>query len=222
MHRWTLLGLLFAGAAFAQTGPSPVRVVVSAAGSKTLNATEKLASHAVLAKLSVDAQGRVTEVQLVEQSGSTRFDAEASKYFSGLRFIPRIDANGTPVAGTFSLGLKYNPPSPEKPKSGAPPEEQVYDEAARIARMKCKDFLWEYGLMREIAGSNLRPLNEEMFRTAMAKYLSTRKVGDKQVASLSAAFSNVVRDTAKECRTRESAAYFSEVLAPALDARLAR
>ena len=60
----------------------------------------------VLLKLTVDKQGKITQVDIAESSGNNRFDRAAQKQIRSGRFRP-FTQNGTPVKGIVIIPMTY-------------------------------------------------------------------------------------------------------------------
>ena len=98
---------------------------------------------------------------------------------------------------------------------------KVFDEVDRISRMRCQDFLWEYDLMKEIAGA--KPVyDERMLKTSLGMFIVHKSVKDDELNRITMDFSQGVREAVNECRKRPGAKYFLEVLSPILESRLER
>jgi TonB family protein len=225
-----------ASAAYAQTGPMKPRMVVAAMPMPIPKPTTDVSTRVPL-NLEVAADGRVTKVTLLDSSGDAQFDEKVRKYYSKFRFIPALDENGTPTPDVFEFVYRYSineKDDPPLPPTRAPPDPnsatvsksgvstaKVFDEVDRIKRMRCKDFLWEYDLMKSIAGA--KPLyNEHMLRTSLAMFIVHKSVKSDELNALSIVFSESVRDAVNQCRKQPDAKYFLDALAPALENRLRR
>jgi TonB family protein len=187
--------------------------------------------------MAISADGRVTNVEILESSGDAKFDEKVKKYYSRFRFVPALDDNGTPTPSVFRFAYKYtvdgehDPPhtptrAPENPNSalvGRPAigQSKVFDEVDRISRMRCKDFLWEYDLMKDIAGA--KPVyDERILRTSLAMFIVHKSVKGDELNTINIAFSESVREAVNQCRKQPDAKYFLDVLAPALQTKLKR
>jgi TonB family protein len=236
----TALGVLmlagWATAACAQTGPLKPRMVMAAMPTPIPKPTTDVSMRVPL-NLEVAADGRVSKVTLLGSSGNAQFDEKVRKYYSRFRFIPALDDNGTPQPGVFEFAYKYSinekddpplPPmrAPADPNSATVSTSgvstpKVFDEVDRIKRMRCKDFLWEYDLMKDIAGA--KPVyNEQMLRTSLAMFIVHKSVKSGELNTINMAFSESVRDTANQCRKQPDARYFLDALVPALESRRKR
>jgi TonB C terminal len=206
----------------AQTGPNPARV---------LNTTfrgnaAKLPSmdHWAVVQLRIAADGHLIDGKIVDTSGSEQFDREAVAGVSAtLSGIPEIDANGTVLeTGTVKLGYgnraralvtQVDLPAPAVPVKT--PEELAEAEGARIQRMHCKDFLWEYDLMRSL---HARVSEERMPQTAMAIYASKAHLPATSVKKIAKVGKKGIPAIAEACRSQPDAMFVEAVLVPTFDA----
>ena len=139
----------------AQTGPLEPRMVLASMPTPVpkpaLNVTLRVPLN-----MEISADGRVTNVEILESSGDAKFDEKVKKYYSRFRFVPALDDNGTPTPSVFRFAYKYtvdgkdDPPhtptrAPENPNSalvGRPAigQAKVFDEVDRISRMRCNPY----------------------------------------------------------------------------------
>lgn len=221
----------FAQGAGAQTGPASAHMVLAAIPSAIPTPTAD-GTRSTQVELAIDATGRVTDVTIQSSSGDPKYDDRVSKYYRRLRFIPAIDTNGSPVASTMTTrmnSMRATTPGPSAPPPPSPSGSQVPDPQAaadhtadqvrRIGRMRCKDFLWEYDLMKDIAGSRSLD-NEELFRELQAMYIVQENVPGDALPQLRRQFDGAVRTSVEECRKRGEAQFYQEVFAPVLKAKL--
>jgi hypothetical protein len=103
------------------------------------------------------------------------------------------------------------------PASSVSSQTRIDNEAQRIERMKCKDFVWEYTFMREAAKQRLT-LGEELFQTSLAMFISREHVTDAQIAALSRSVVPAMDASAQACRNKPNEAFFSWVFSPTLKA----
>jgi TonB family protein len=221
---WSLIvvGALASSLASAQTGPLRTRVVV--AGIR--GPFPKQDTHmdlSVVVEIAVDADGRVTNRTIVESSGNETFDQKVLKYYSKFRFVPQLEENGAAVASTVRMRFRRagigSPPAAPPLQSDEP---RVFDEVARIGRMKCSDFLWEYDLLKEIAGRQRSVNQETMLTTSLAMFVVQEKMNDSELKLLNRSFDKIVRESVESCRQNPQEKYWSGVLAPALKAAVPR
>ena len=76
------------------------------------------------------------------------------KVLQSARFRPAIDASGRPVEASIEMKVELRSSTGTEPKPvAAKPDPQLNDkEKARIRKMRCSDFIWEWDLIREEAG----------------------------------------------------------------------
>jgi TonB family protein len=215
----------------AQSGPLEPRLVAVAMPMPTPSPND-VGTLRIVLDFEVAPDGRVTAVKELNSSGDPKFDEKVRKYGMKFRLIPALSEDGTPVAGVYKFILKSTEmlhadpaalaegqPSPTTVSLPAAGNARTFDEVGRINRMRCKDFLWEYDLMKEIAGS--RPIyNERMFRTTLAMFIVQEHVAGNELNALNMAFSGAVRDSVDQCRHRPDDKYFQDVLTPTLKKKL--
>jgi TonB family protein len=216
--------------ALAQTGPLEPRVVYAAMPQPTpWSNNEDLQPISV--ELAVGNDGRVMDVKLLSSSGDPQFDQRVRKYYLKFRMIPALAENGMSIESVYHFVFRTKPdpsPLPTTNPAVAPitvtasaqPNEKLFDEVARINRMHCKDFLWEFDLMKDIAGS--KPLyDERLLRTVQAMYVVQEKVAGDAIVDFKMMFSRGVRASVDECRKRPDEKFFQGVFVPTLKAKLA-
>jgi hypothetical protein len=230
-----LLAVFVAPAALAQTGPAVAHIVVAAVpnpGSLQKSSDEQ--PDKIMVRISVGPDGRATAVDLDPPSGDPKFDERIRKLYLQLRVIPALTDAGVPIASKVAASLELhrrglmssmNDPWSAQAAAGNQVDSagisqaQLPDEVARIVRMRCKDFLWEYDLMREIAGR--RPLyDERLFKALLAMTLVYVKATGEQVNQVVKNFPEGVRVGTEQCRASPDIAFFQESFAPAIRAAL--
>ena len=80
-------------------------------------------------------------------------------------YRPAIDETGRPVAASIDMKVELRPSTGSMPKPAlARPDPQLTDkEKARIRRMKCSDFTWEWRLI-ESQADEIRQMKEILAR----------------------------------------------------------
>jgi hypothetical protein len=204
----------------AQTGPSDARILNS-----TFHAPDmppNTMKHYAVAEFSVSPEGRLIDGRIIESSGDASYDERAvRKLGSSLKARPEISADGA-VLATGTIRLAYGNKSKRIPSGAFPPpakpplseNEFLAAEGARILRMKCKDFLWEYELMKTLGA---RVAEEQMPRIAMAVYLSSRQLPTSQINDVFAAGKKGFPKSAEACRQKPDAMFMNDVLTPTFD-----
>jgi hypothetical protein len=116
--------------------------------------------------------------------------------------------------------MRFQTQTVSRPASAVPAPDPavVYDEAARILRMTCKDFLWEYDLMKEIAGGRLIN-HEQLLMTSLAMYGSKHDLPGESWPKLSQLGASAIRTSVKKCRTKPTEMFWSGVFEAALASR---
>jgi hypothetical protein len=216
----TLLTVALSVPVNAQTGPSDARVLNSTYHPPDIspNTMERY----VVAEFSVSPEGHLIDGRTIESSGDAAYDERAVRILgSSLKARPEISADGA-VLATGTIRLAYGNKSKRVPSGASPPpakpplseSEFMASEGARILRMKCKDFLWEYELMKTLRA---RVDQEQMPRIAMAVYLSSRQLPTSQLNDVFAVGKLGFPKSAEACRQKPEAMFMSEVLTPTFD-----
>jgi TonB family protein len=208
------------GEVVAQTGPIPARIVAAAVpvARGQVFIVEDTQKSATI-ELTVGDDGHVLDARILDSSGDPGFDQKGISYYANWRLVPAIDTNGIPVVSTFRIGFAR-----EIGTSGIaqiPPLDAavLQDEPGRIVRMTCRDFLWEYDLMKQIAGK--RSVNrEQLLLTSFAIYIVKHEVAGDVIGRLERNRDATIHDTVDQCRTRPTEKYWTGVFEAALSARL--
>jgi len=211
--------VLLPAAAFAQTGPADPQVIVGARTDKVSLGSRKVADLTghLIADVRVGENGRVREVQLTENTAEG-FEQQLVKVLESARFRPAIDATGRPVEALIDMKVELRPHTNVNPKPvAAKPDPQLTDkEKARIARMRCSDFTWEWNLLRDEAGD--AAATEFMPRIAISMYAALRTAAGEYVdAKIWKASAKALRDAADRCNDNASAPFFDGALRTVLD-----
>ena len=133
-------------------------------------------------------------------------------------------------AGTTEASGTAQPPSTPPPSATSQPaapdtserRDPTYDEAARILRMRCKDFIWEIDFLHEIAGKVAPLTNEQMVKMSMAMFMVQENLKADELARLTKDFSRTLREVYGACAEKPEQKYYLETLAPALKSQLGR
>ena len=174
------------------------------------------------AELTVDVQGHVTGVRIIETSGNEQFDKIVHDYYSKVRLIPAISDNGEPMAGTTEVRFRVAIDDTEGGTGRLRgPDNFLQAEVKRIRRMQCDDFIWEYERMQEIAhGFDLD--QEYLFQTSFAMVEAHSKLNAAEIERVMKKNTAVLKDTAKSCRANPGAKYFADAYQPAVLKRAGR
>ena len=216
-----ILGIGLAPAAHAQAGPLEPRLVIGGQPYPQFPANAAFDFLGATAELSVDVEGHVTDVKIVEGSGDEAFDEMVRAYYSKFRVIPALTADGQIVAGKtevhFRIAIDSNPHA-ERLQG---PDAYAEAEVRRIRHMDCGDFLWEYGRMQEIArGKSLD--QEYMILTSFAMVQAAQRLTTAEIDRLRDKSSVILKKTVKSCRANPAASYFKDAYQPAVMAQSGR
>lgn len=204
----------------AQAGPSDPQVIASAVTAKVAINPKKLTGH-VIATIRVGEDGRVRDVLVTENTTEAGLEPQIVKVLSSANFRPAIDASGKLVEGNVEMKLELRQSTGDSPKPTAvKPDSQLADkEKARIRKMRCSDFLWEWDFIREEASS---VATEFMPRIATSMYASMRSeagdVVDSKVWKVSA---KALREAVDQCRANPAAPFWDGVFKGVMDAAVA-
>jgi hypothetical protein len=210
-----LLGLLPA-AAFAQTGPSDPQVISGAPTAKVNMGNKKFGGH-VIATVKVAGDGRVIDVLITENTTEAGMEPQLIKVLQSARFRPAIDASGKIVDGSVEMKVELrqstgNEPKPVSNKS----ETELNDkEKARIKKMRCSDFVWEWDLLRDAAND---PATEFMPRIATTMYAAARtEAGDYVDAKVWKAAPKGFKESASKCKDNPGAPFWDGIFKSVMD-----
>lgn len=214
--------LSIAGTANAQTGPAEPRVV-TAVGVPPKDGTPQ--PRAATVEVFVAADGRVTRVELIEPSGAAAYDRDVKLYAAQSRYLPAISEAGVPTPGSFKLRIASLEQGEETPPSKLPGSafartDAVDRESNRIHRMKCKDFLWEYDLMKEIAPQG-DFLHDRLFDYSFAMYVAQRQPPVEQQQVMVKIWPTLIAATIGSCRSNPGGLYWEDGFAATFDATAA-
>lgn len=216
--RAVILGLvLLPAAAFAQTGPSDPQVIASASTAKINVANRKLAGQLV-ATVKVGVDGKVKDVLVTENTTESAFEPMIVKVMQSARFRPAIDAAGTPVEASIEMKVELRNSTGAEPKPvPAKADPQLTDkEKARIRRMTCRDFIWEWDILREEANDGV--YTEFMPRIAISSYAQARsEAGDVVDAKVWPVSKKALKQTVDQCRDSPTAPFFDGVFKSVMD-----
>jgi hypothetical protein len=187
-------------AAGAQTGPSGPQVIAAASTAKVNVGSKKLGGQAT-ATVRVGEDGRVRDLLITENTAEAGFETQLVKVFQSARFRPAIDDAGKPVEASIEMKIELRQSTGSEPKPvAAKADPQLTDnEKARIRRMKCSDFVWEWEIIRDEA--NDAAPTEFMPRIATTMYTALRtEAGDYVDSKIWKASAKALRETADRCR----------------------
>jgi len=206
--------------AAAQTGPSDPQIIASATMAKANVGNRKLAGH-VIATVRVGQDGRVRDVLVTENTTEPGLEPQLVRVLNSARFRPAIDATGKLVESSIEMKVELRSSTGDSPKPiAAKPDPALNDkEKARIRKMRCSDYVWEWDFIRE-EGSTVA--TEFMPRIATTMYAAMRSeagdVVDSKVWKVSA---KALKEAADQCRDNPSAPFFDGIFKTVMDAEVA-
>jgi TonB family protein len=204
-------------AAFAQTGPADPQVIAAASVGK-INIGQRKLGGQLVATVRVDDKGRVGEVTVLENNTDDGFEPQLVKVLQGARFRPAIDESGKPVESTIDMKVELRPSTGSAPKPvAAKADPQLTEkEKARIRRMKCSDFTWEWQLIAEEADD--AAATEFMPRIATAMYAALRtEQGEYVDAKVWKASAKALAEAAKRCRDSADQLFWQDTFKVVMD-----
>jgi hypothetical protein len=213
----SLASLLVPLAAVGQTGPADPQVIAAASTARINVGNKKLAGQ-LLANVRVGEDGRVREVQITENTAEAGFESQLTKVLQSARFRPAIDASGKPVEASVAMKVELRASTAAEPKPvAANPDPQLTDkEKARIRKMRCADFVWEWDLIREEADA--AAATEFMPRIATTMYANARtEAGDYVDSKVWKAAPKGLKETAERCGENPQAPFWDGIFKTVMD-----
>jgi TonB family protein len=201
----------------AQSGPSDPQIINAASQGKVNIGQRKLGGQLV-ATVKVDETGKVGDVTVIENTTEDGFEPQLVKVLQNARFRPAIDETGKPVPASIDMKVELRPSTGSMPKpAAAKPDPQLTDkEKARIRKMKCSDFGWEWSLIEKNADD--AAATEFMPRIATAMYAAYRtEQGEYVDAKVWKASTRALADAAKRCADTPEALFWQDTFRVILD-----
>jgi hypothetical protein len=208
---------LLPAAAFAQTGPSDPQVIAAASTAKINVGNRKLAGQLV-ATVRVADDGKVKDVLVTENTTEQSFEPQIVKVMQSAHFRPAIDASGKPVEASIEMKVELRSSTGTEPKPvAAKPDPQLNDkEKARIRKMACRDFIWEWDILRDEAKDAVA--TEFMPRIATLMYAALRtEAGEYVDAKVWKASAKGLREAVNQCRDQPQAPFFDGIFKSVMD-----
>jgi hypothetical protein len=205
-------------AVFAQVGPSDPQII-NAASTGKVNVGQRKLGGFLLATVRVGVDGQVREVTKIENTTDDGFEQQLIKVLQNVRFRPALDEGGRPVEANIDMKVEMRPSTGSMPKPvAAKPDPQLTEkEKARIRKMKCSDFLWEWDLIEKEADD--ATATEFMPRIATAMYAAHRtEQGEYVDAKVWKASPKALQEAAKNCGGSPDALFWQDTYKPLMDA----
>lgn len=203
--------------ALAQAGPSDPQVINAASTAKINIGQRKLAGQMV-ATVHIDESGKVGEVNIVENNTDEGFEQQLVKVLQAVRFRPAIDESGKAIAAVIDMKVELRPSTGSVPKPvAAKPDPQLTEkEKARIRKMKCSDFRWEWALIQKEAED--AAATEFMPRIATAMYAAYRtEQGEYVDAKVWKASAKALQEADKRCAAAADQLFWQDTFRVVLD-----
>jgi TonB family protein len=214
----TLAFVFVPGLVAAQAGPTGPQIIVAAPTAKVSVGNRKLAGQ-IVATVRVDEEGRARDVQVTEITADPSFEQQLVKVLQSTRFRPAIDDAGKPIEAMTDVKVELRPSTAAEPKpSAARPDPQLTEkEKARIRRMTCADFRWEWEIIRDAADD--AAATEFMPRIATTMYAAARtEAGDYVDSKVWKAAPKALRESADRCEDSPQASFWQDTFKPVMDA----
>lgn len=204
-------------AVFAQVGPSDPQIINAASTGKVNVGQRKLGGH-LLATVRVGVDGQVLEVTKIENTTDDGFEQQLIKVLQNVRFRPALDEGGRPIEANIDMKVEMRPSTGSMPKPvAAKPDPQLTEkEKARIRKMKCSDFRWEWDLIEKEADD--AAATEFMPRIATAMYAAHRtEQGEYVDAKVWKASPKAMQEAAKGCGATPDALFWQDTYKQLMD-----
>jgi len=214
--------ILVPAAGIAQTGPSDPQVIASASTAKINVGSRKLAGQ-LIATVKVGVDGKVKDVLVTENTAESAFEPMIVKVMQSAKFRPALDATGAPLESSIEMKVELRNSTGAEPKPvPAKPDPQLTDkEKARIRKMTCKDFIWEWDVLRDAAGDGV--YTEFMPRIAITMYAQARsEAGDIVDAKVWPASKKALKQSVDRCRDGPTTPFFDGVFKSVMDEAVPR
>jgi TonB family protein len=204
-------------AVFAQAGPSEPQVI-SAASIGKINIGQRKLGGQLSATVRVGDDGKVSDVAVLENTTDDGFEPQLIKVLQNARFRPAIDESGKPIEASIDMKVELRPSTGSTPKPvAAKADPQLTErEKARIRKMKCADFTWEWELIREEADD--AAATEFMPRIAIAMYAAARtEAGEYVDAKVWKAAAKSLDEAAKRCKGAPDQLFWQDAFRAVMD-----
>ena len=172
----------------------------------------------MVATVRVGDDGKVREVLVTENTAESVFEPQLVKVLQSARFRPAIDASGKPIESSVEMKVELRTSTGANPKpTAAKADPQLTDkEKARIRRMKCSDFVWEWELLSDEADD--AAATEFMPRIAVTMYAAMRtEAGEYVDAKVWKASAKALKETADRCGKDPQAPFWDGVFKSVMD-----
>jgi hypothetical protein len=167
--------------------------------------------------VTVGVGGRVRSVEMKENTADPDFEPQFIKVFESAHFRPAVGDNGLPVEATLDMVIELRESTGNQPKPVAanPPADATDREVARIRKMRCADFVWEWELLRDQATD---PAAEFMPRIATNMYAQMRAdAGDYVGAKVWKEAPKALKKSADQCQDMPNTPFWDGVFKGILD-----
>jgi hypothetical protein len=216
-------------AAQAQLGPNRAYPIVAAAPKPPVMVIDSK-DRSVIVEVTVGADGRTISTKLVTHSDSGIYDERVRGFWKDQRFVPTLDADGRPREAVLRIESSFS--SKDLPRNRTPEYQLLTqkgkfnssidgrspaDIAARVKRMSCRDFLWEYDFMKKQSPKKAKLEHEELFHVAFALLITERNLPIESRDALIRQWTPLTTQTVDSCRAQPGAMYWKEAFAHTFD-----
>ena len=209
--------LAFPAALLAQTGPSEPQIIAAAGTAKINVGTRKLAGQMV-ATVRVGDDGNVREVLVTENTAESASNRSSSRFCRArVSGRPSTPAD-KPIESSIEMKVELRPSTGASPKpTAAKADPQLTDkEKARIRKMKCSDFVWEWEVLRDEADD--AAATEFMPRIAITMYAAMRtEAGEYVDAKVWKASAKALKEAADRCEKDPQAPFWEGIFKSVMD-----
>lgn len=206
-----------AAPAVAQVGPiQPVLVMVGSLPETAHHRPDLGDDYSVPLDVYVGADGIVTNAVVSESSGSSQADAIAAAYIRERRFLPGLDAKGTPIDSLVKVTVNMYERGNRKVVRVTLKPPPLAVENARIRKLMCADFVFEMNRLSDEA--RIRDTSLEVLPYVSAHmYMTQKNVPSEVQEKFWDEWPKTLDKIVDRCEKNSLQMFFAEVLVPTLD-----
>jgi hypothetical protein len=226
MHNITLRRLLAlfgyvaclaAGPAVAQVGPiQPVLVMIGSTPEVAHNRPDLGDDFSVPLDVYVGPDGIVTNAVVSDTTGNLQADQVAAAYIRERRFLPGLDAKGTPIDSLVRVTVNMYKRGAKKVVRVTLKPPPLANENSRIKKLMCADFVFEMNRLSDDA--KIRDVSLEVLPYVSAHmYMSQKNVPSEIQEKFWDEWPKTLNKIVDRCEKNQLQMFYAEVLVPALD-----
>jgi hypothetical protein len=211
------VAFLAAGPAVAQVGPiQPVLVMVGSAPEIAHNRPDLGDDYSVPLDVYVGTDGLVTNAVVSDSTGNVQADGIAAAYIRERRFLPGLDAKGTPVASTVKVTVNMYKRGGKKVVRVTLKPPPLAKESERVKKLMCADFMFEMNRLDHDA--RIRDVSLEVLPYISAHmYMTQKNVSSEVQEKFWDEWPKTLNKIVDRCEKNELQLFYTEVLVPTLD-----